>query len=109
MWVANRAKSASLPVCSAVRRGISARPYRAAFALPHWCRASAHSATAYTSALWRQRRGDEIEPGSAPWLAAQKPRQRHPAAGPQAVPLDRLIGIIRAGRQMPAMESDKRR
>src|SRR5579863_8257149 len=52
---------------------------------------------------------DKIKPGSAPWLAAQKPRQRHPAAGPQAVPLDGLIGIIRTGRQMPAIQSDYRR
>src|SRR5207244_12611705 len=56
-----------------------------------------------------QRGGHEIEPGAAERMAAQQPRQRHPAAGPQAKPADRLVGVFRAGRQVPAMPADQRR
>jgi len=37
-------------------------------------------------------------------MAATEPRQRHPAAGPQTEAANRLITVIRAGRQMPAVE-----
>ena len=59
--------------------------------------------------FFRQRLRHEIEPGRAPRLAAQQPRQRHPAAGPQAEAIERLIGIVGAGRQMPAAKADQRR
>jgi hypothetical protein len=50
-----------------------------------------------------------VDPGCTPRLAAQQPRQRHPPSVPQAETLDRLIGINRAGRQMPAVVTDQRR
>ena len=59
--------------------------------------------------LLRQRVGHEIEPMRAPRLAAQQPREGHPAARPQAIAVDRLVGVVRAGRQMPAMKTDQRR
>jgi hypothetical protein len=59
--------------------------------------------------LLRQRVGHEIEPVGAPRMAAQQSRQSHPAAGPQAEALDRLVSIVRAGRQVPAIETNKRR
>ena len=37
-------------------------------------------------------------------MAATEPRKRHPAAGPQTEAANRLITVIRAGRQMPAVE-----
>ena len=33
-------------------------------------------------------------------------RDRHPRAGPQAEAADRLLGIVRAARQMPAARPD---
>ena len=59
--------------------------------------------------LLRQRVGHEIEPTRAPRLAAQQPREGHPAARPKAIAVDRLVGIVRAGRQVPAIETNKRR
>src|ERR1044072_5240217 len=50
-----------------------------------------------------------VDAGCAPWLAAQQPRKRHPAAGPPAVAVERLVGIFGAGRQMTAMKADQRR
>ena len=41
-------------------------------------------------------------------MAATEPRQRHPAAGPQTEAANRLITVIRAGRQMPAVEPAQR-
>jgi hypothetical protein len=51
----------------------------------------------------------EVEPGGSEGVTATEPRQRHPAAYPQTKTADRLIGVIRAGRQMPAVEPDHRR
>src|SRR5262245_52433709 len=42
-------------------------------------------------------------------MAAEEPRQRHPAARPQAEAPDRLIGVLRAGRQVPALKADQGR
>src|SRR5215813_15132689 len=56
----------------------------------------------------RQRRRHEVEPGGSEWMAATEPRQRHPAAGPQTEAANRLITVIRAGRQMPAVEPAQR-
>src|SRR5262245_22378351 len=56
----------------------------------------------------RQRRGHEVEPAGAEGMAATEPRQRHPAASPQTEAADRFIGVIRAGRQMPAVEPAQR-
>jgi hypothetical protein len=50
-----------------------------------------------------------VDPRRAPRLAAQQPRQGHPSAGPQPKALDRLVAIDRAGRQVTAVVSDKRR
>ncbi len=50
-----------------------------------------------------------VDPRGAPGLAAQQPRQRHPAAAPQSEPLDRLVAIDRTGRQMAAIVADQRR
>ncbi len=50
-----------------------------------------------------------VDAGRAPWLAARQPRERHPAAGPQPVAVERLVGIFRAGRQVAAVEADQRR
>src|SRR5882724_6211463 len=44
-----------------------------------------------------------VDARAAPGVAAQQPRQRHPAAAPQAEPLDDLIGIDRAGWQVTAI------
>src|SRR5262249_9346459 len=52
----------------------------------------------------RQRRRHEVEPGGSEWMAATEPAERHPAAGPQTEAANRLITVIRAGRQMPAVE-----
>ena len=50
-----------------------------------------------------------VDPRGAPGLAAQQPRQRHPAAAPQPETLDRLVAIDRTGRQMAAVVADQRR
>ena len=50
-----------------------------------------------------------VDARRAPRLAAHQTRERHPATGPQAVAVERLVGIFRAGRQMAAMEADERR
>src|SRR6476659_243944 len=56
-----------------------------------------------------RRLGDAIEPGCAPWMTAQEPRERHPGAGPQPVAVERLVRVLGAGRKVTAMETDKRR
>jgi hypothetical protein len=40
-------------------------------------------------------------------MTAKQTRQRHPTARPQAKTLDRLIGIVGAGRQMTAVLADE--
>ena len=57
----------------------------------------------------RSRQRHVVDARSAPGLAAQQPRQRHPAAGPQSETLDRLVAIDRTGRQMAAVVTDQRR
>jgi hypothetical protein len=57
----------------------------------------------------RRGRRDIVDAGGAPGLAAQQPRQRHPAAGPQSESLDRLVAIDRAGRKVAAVITDQRR
>jgi hypothetical protein len=57
---------------------------------------------------WRPLR-HVVDPGGPPRLAAQQPRQRHPAAAPQTESLDCLVGVHRAGRQMAAVVADQRR
>ena len=42
-------------------------------------------------------------------MTAQQARERHPGAGPQAIAVERLVGIFRAGRQMATMEADQGR
>ena len=49
----------------------------------------------------------DVEAGGAERMAAEQPRHRHPSAGPQAKAPDRLLGIGRAGRQVPALEADE--
>jgi hypothetical protein len=73
----------------------------------HSCRASVRSATAYTSANLPATRRARNQARVCPRLATQQPGERHPAAGPQAETLHRLVGIVRAGRQMPAMKTDQ--
>lgn len=42
-------------------------------------------------------------------MTAQQSCERHPAAGPQPMTGQSLVGIFGTGRQMPAMEPDQRR
>ena len=42
-------------------------------------------------------------------MTAAEPRERHPASRPQAEASDRLLGVIRAGRQMPAVKPGQQR
>src|SRR5262245_5807771 len=42
-------------------------------------------------------------------MTAGKACQRHPPAGPETEPGERLVGVVRAGRQVAAMEADQRR
>ena len=57
----------------------------------------------------RRRVGDEVEAGGAERLAAQHARERHPSAGPEAMACEGLVGILRAGRQVSAVQADERR
>src|SRR4051794_30225000 len=50
-----------------------------------------------------------IDARGAPWMATQEARERHPRAGPKPVTVEGLVGKLRAGGQMPAMEADQRR
>ena len=63
----------------------------------------------YHRAPGGRRQRHVVDARRAPGLAAQQPRQRHPAAAPQAETFDRLVAIDRAGRQMPAVVADQRR
>ena len=72
-------------------------------------RASGRSATAgayapVPGALPARNRAPKFQRGGS--AAA---RQRHPAAGPKAVALQRRVGVVRASRKMSAMEPDQRR
>lgn len=42
-------------------------------------------------------------------MAPQQPGERHPAAGPQPESCERFVGVLRAGRDVPAMQPDQRR
>ena len=55
----------------------------------------------------RQRVGHEVEAGGAERLAAQHPCERHPSAGPKAMAREGLVGILRAGRQVPTVPADQ--
>ena len=56
----------------------------------------------------RRRRGrHEVEPRCPPRMTAAQPRQNHPAAGPEPVAIERLVGIVGAGRQVPALKADQ--
>jgi hypothetical protein len=57
----------------------------------------------------RQSLRDKIETGRSPRVAAQQARQRHPSARPQAETVDRLVGIVGAGRKVPAAGADQPR
>jgi hypothetical protein len=70
---------------------------------------SAESPRQIPSRTWRSRDGHVVDPRSAPGLAAQQSRQGHPSSAPQPEALDRLVGIDRASRQMPAVVADQRR
>jgi len=48
-----------------------------------------------------------VDARRAEGIAAQEARERHPAACPQTEPLDRLVTIDGAGRQVPAVKADK--
>ena len=50
-----------------------------------------------------------VDPRCPPGLAAQQPRQGHPSSAPQPKALDRLVGIGRTGRQVPAVVANQRR
>src|SRR5262249_60967135 len=55
--------------------------------------------------LLRQHGGNNVEAGGAKWMTPTQPGQSHPSPGPQAEASDRLVGILRAGRQMSAVEA----
>jgi len=50
-----------------------------------------------------------VDARCAKGVAAQQPCQRHPSASPQAEPRNRLLTIGRAGWQVTAIVTDKRR
>ena len=52
---------------------------------------------------------DKIEPRGAAGAAAADAGESHPAAGPEAVAGDRLVGIVGARRQVPAVAADQAR
>jgi len=51
----------------------------------------------------------EVQARGSERVAAQKAGEGHPAAGPETVVLDRLIGILRAAWQVAAVVTDERR
>ena len=53
--------------------------------------------------------GNEVHPMGAARPASHDPEQPHPAAAPQPMPGDRLIGIFRTGRKVPAGIADEAR
>src|SRR5690348_5186101 len=57
----------------------------------------------------RRLAGHVIEAGRAKRMAAEQPRHRHPAARPEPEPRECLIGVLRAGGDVPAMEPDQGR
>jgi hypothetical protein len=48
----------------------------------------------------------EIQARRPPRMAAQEPRENHPRSRPQAESLQRLVGVIGAGGQVAAVETD---
>src|SRR3990172_6175839 len=50
-----------------------------------------------------------VEAVAAPGMAAAKPGKREPTAPPRPVLVDGLARIVRAGRQMPAVDAKQRR
>ena len=57
----------------------------------------------------RQFLADDVDARCPAGVAAADPRQPDPAAAPQAEALDRLVGIGRAARPVPALPPDQRR
>jgi hypothetical protein len=53
--------------------------------------------------------GHVVDPRSAPGLAAQQSRQGHPSSAPQPETFDRLVGVDRTSRQVPAVVANQRR
>jgi hypothetical protein len=49
----------------------------------------------------------EIKAARARWVATAQPRQGDPTAGPQSKSCDRLVGVIRTGRQVSTMHADQ--
>ena len=56
----------------------------------------------------REAVGNEIEARGPERLASQKPRQASSSRRPKAVTLNGFLGIVRAGRQVPAFIADER-
>jgi len=52
---------------------------------------------------------DKIQTRIAPGVAAHQSRERHPAAGPKAMPLQCLVRVLRTSGQVSAVEPDQRR
>ena len=52
--------------------------------------------------------GDRIDPGRSKTVAAAQPRGRQPKAPPRAIRVNRLQGVLRTRRQVPAMPADER-
>src|SRR5690349_9827239 len=57
----------------------------------------------------RRRFGHGIVAGRTEGAAALETRERHPAAGPEAMAADRLLAIAGAGRQIAAVLADEGR
>ena len=56
-----------------------------------------------------KRLGNPVDAMRAPRAAARDAKQAHPAAGPETMAGYRLVGIFRAGRQVPAGVADEAR
>src|SRR5215470_233311 len=92
-----RSKSAADPArVSSLRRVVDAAPV----AITPW--------QVPTCARGRGAR-HEVQARGSERMAAQKAGEGHPAAGPETVALDRLVGILRAARQVAAVVTDDRR
>src|SRR6478672_12620166 len=53
--------------------------------------------------------GNGVYAMAAPGMAAAEPRQREPTAFPRSVFVDRLLRIVRAGRQVTAIDPEQGR
>jgi hypothetical protein len=59
--------------------------------------------------MGRRFRRNKIEARCSVRVAAAQPAERHPAASPQAVAVQRFVAEFGAGRQVPAMKTDQGR